>query len=89
MYQWYSILIGQGISEPGHIKKVVDVPNGVYKRYIYQMMSTVQLTGSKIFDSQIHIHTGTQNNNVSLDKEFQENQTKKNRKYGAIDQGKS
>ena len=34
-------------------------------------MSTVQLTGSKIFDSQIKMHTGNQKYDVSLAKEFQ------------------
>ena len=52
-------------------------------------MSTVQLPGSIRFDSQIQMHTGTQKYAVILAKEFQEHPTKKNRKYGAIDQGKS
>ena len=51
-------------------------------------MSNVQLPGSKIFDSQIQMHTVTQKYDVSLDKEFQERLTKKHRKYGAIDKGK-
>ena len=40
-------------------------------------MSTVQLPVSKIFDSQIQMHTGTQTYDVSLSKEFQEHLTKK------------
>ena len=40
--------------------------NDVDKRYIYQLMSKVQLPGSIIFDSQIKIHTGTENKDVSL-----------------------
>ena len=51
-------------------------------------MSTVQLLGSIIFGSYIQMHTGTEKEDVSLAKEFQEHLTKEYRKYGAIDQGK-
>ena len=61
-----------GISAPGHGKEVVDGLNAVDNRYIYQMMSKVQLPGSIRFDSQIKIHTGTENKDVSLAKEFKE-----------------
>ena len=60
MSQCYSIIINRGISAPGHGKEVIDGLNDVDKRYIYQLMSTVQIPGSKIFDSHIQIHTGTQ-----------------------------
>ena len=49
-------------------------------------MSTVQLPGSNIFYSPMQMHTGTQNNDVSLSKEFQHHLTKEHRKYGVIDQ---
>ena len=51
-------------------------------------MSTVQLHGSKIFDSQIKIHTGNQKYDVSLARKFQQHLTNNYRKYGAIDKGK-
>ena len=51
-------------------------------------MSTVQLPGSKTFDSQIQMHTGNQKDDVSLAKESQHHLTKYHRKNGAIDQGK-
>ena len=88
MAQCYSIIIDRGISSPGHGKEVVDGINDVDKRYIYQLMSTVQLPGSNRFDSQIQIHTGTQKYGVSLAKESQHFLTKKHSKDGAIDQGK-
>ena len=88
MYQCYSIIIYWGISAPGHVKEVVDGLNDFDKRYIYQLISTVKLPGSKIFDSQIQIHTGTQKYDVSLAKEFQEHVTKKHRKDGVVDQEK-
>ena len=87
--QCYSIIIDLGISAPEHGTEVVDGLNAVDKRYIYQLISTVQLPGSKIFDSQIQMHTGTQKYYVSLDKEFQEHLTKIHRKDGVIDQVKS
>ena len=74
MSQCYSIIIDRGISAPGHVKEVVDGINAVDKRYIYQLMSTVQLPGSNIFDSHIKMHTGDQKYDVILAKEFQHTQ---------------
>ena len=50
-YHCYSIIIDQGISAPGHGKEVVYGLNDIDKRYIYQLISNVQLPGSKTFDS--------------------------------------
>ena len=47
MSQCYSIIIDRGISSPGHGKEVVDGLNEIDKCYIYQLMSNVQLPGSK------------------------------------------
>ena len=68
MSQTYSIIIDRGISAPGHGEEVADGLYYVDKRYIYQLMSKVQLTGSVRFDSQIKMHTGTENRDVSLAK---------------------
>ena len=51
MSQCYSIITDQRISEPGYGKEVTNGLNDIEKRYIYQFMSHVQLTGSKTFDS--------------------------------------
>ena len=72
MSQCYSIIIDRGISAPGHGKEVVDGLNDVDKRYTYQLMSKVQLPGSVIFYSHIKIHTGTENKDASLSKEFKD-----------------
>ena len=72
MSQTYSIIIDHGISAPVHGKEVVDGLNDVDKRYIYRLISKVQLTGSIRFDSQIKIHTGTENKHVSLAKELKD-----------------
>ena len=68
---------------------MVDGLNAVDKRYIYKLMSKVQLSGSVIFDSKIKIHTGTENKDVSLAKEFKDHLEGEHRQNGAIDQGKS
>ena len=64
--QCYSVIIDGGISSPGHGKEVVYGLNAVYKRYIYQLMSNDQLTGSDIFYSQMQMNTSNQNDGVSL-----------------------
>ena len=88
MSQFYSIIIDQGISTSGNGKEVVDGLNAVDKRYIYQLMSKFQLPGSVRFDSQIKIHTGTENKYVSLAQELKYHLEEEHRQNGAIDQGK-
>ena len=51
MLQYYWVIIDISISTPNHGKEVVYGLNYVYKRYIYQLLSNVQLPGSKQFDS--------------------------------------
>ena len=76
MSQFYSVIIYRGISETGHVKEVVDGPNSIGKHCIYQLMYNVQLLGSKAFYSQILMHSFTQNNDSSLDKESQKHISK-------------
>ena len=71
MAQFYLVIIYRGISAPGNGKKMVDVINSIGKSYIYQAMPNVQLMVSKQIDSHILIHSKSQNNDVSLEKEFQ------------------
>ena len=66
--QSHSIIIDRGISAHGHGKEVVDGTNFIDKRYIYQIISHVQLTGSKTFYLQILMHSCTHKNDVSLAK---------------------
>ena len=68
MSKCYSIILDRGISAPDNGKEVVDVFNDVDKRYIYQLMSTVQLPGSNIFDSHMQMYTVNQKYDVSLAK---------------------
>ena len=89
MSQTFSLIIDRVISAPGHGKEVVDGLNAVDNRYIYQLMSRVQLPGSIRFDSQIKIHTGTEKKDVSLARQFKNHLEGEHRKNGFIDQGKS
>ena len=87
--QCYSIIIDRDISSPVHGKEVVDGFNAIGKRYMYKLMSNVQLTGSRTFDSQILMNSCRhKKNDVSLAKESQRRPSKEHRKHGTIDQGK-
>ena len=59
MSQCYSVVIGNGISATVHGEEVVGVINDIEKRYIYiyQLMSNVQLPGSKKYYLQIVMHS--------------------------------
>ena len=88
LYQYHSIIIYQGISEPSHGKEVVDGINASENYFIYQLMYNGQLPGSKQFDSQILMYSCTPKNEVSLAKEFQKHLSKDHRKYVVTNQGK-
>ena len=68
MSKCYFIILDRGISAPDNGKEVVDLFNDVDKRHIYQLMSTVQLPGSNIFDSHMQMYTVNQKYDVSLAK---------------------
>ena len=84
MFQCYSIIIDRGISAPENGKEVVYGLNAVNKHYIYQFMSTVQLTGSNRFDFQMQMNTVNQKYYVILAKEFQQQLTKEHSKNGVF-----
>ena len=56
--------------------------------YIYQLISNVQLTVSKTFDSHIQMNYCTQNNDDSLAKQLQKHMYKENCKHVVIYQVK-
>ena len=66
MSKCYSVIIDGVISAPGHGKEVIYELNSIDKRYIYQLMSNVQLPGSNRFDSHMQMHTGKQTYDLSL-----------------------
>ena len=65
LLQCHSIIIDWVIRAPGHGKEVVNGINDIDKRYMYQLMSNVQLPGSRIFYSQILMNSCTPKNDVS------------------------
>ena len=69
--QCYSIIIDLDMSAPRPGEEIVDGLNTIEKRFIYQLISNVQLPGSKTFDSQILMYSFTENNYVSLALKFQ------------------
>ena len=62
MSKCYSVIIDHSISATGNGKDVVDGINAIDKRYMYQLISNVQLPGSIKFNSQIIMHSSTQKN---------------------------
>ena len=70
MSQAFYVVIGCFISELGHYREVLDGLNTIDKRFIFQLISTVQLMVAKNYDTQIVMHTGTFTYDVSLAIEF-------------------
>ena len=68
--QSYNIIIDRGIGAPGHGREVIYGLKATEKRFIFHLMATVQLPGSKRFDTQMVVHTVTKNTDVSLEQEF-------------------
>ena len=64
--QLHSIIFDQGISAPGHGKEVAVGTNAIDKLYMYQLMSTIKLPGSKRFEKQILIYSCTPKKDFSL-----------------------
>ena len=68
--QLFSIIFYCGIFEPVHGGEVKDGPNTIDRRFLFQLMSTVQLPVAKSDDKHIFTHTGTCTSDVSLASEF-------------------
>ena len=81
----YSRIIDRGISAPINVRDVVYGLNDTDKRFIFHLMATVQLAGSKRFDTQMAVHTVTQNTDVSLALEFKKYLSNASLKHGIID----
>ena len=82
------VIVIWGISAPGYVKEVVYGLNAIYKRYIYQLMSTVQLLGFKTFDSHILMHSCKENNDFSLAKQLQKYLFNEHSKHVVLNQEK-
>ena len=64
----HSIIFDRGISAAGYGREMVDGLNSIDKRFMYKLMSTVQLPGSNFFDSHIPMHSCTEKKDVILTK---------------------
>ena len=81
-------IIERGIIASVHGREVVDGLNTLDKRFIFQLMSTVQLPGEKRYYTQMVMHTGTHTYDVSLAREFRKHLSNASLKHIVIDQGK-
>ena len=61
--------------------------NATNKIPTFHLTATLQLPGSKRFDTKMGFHTETQDTDVSLALEFKNNLANKSRKHGIIDIG--
>ena len=86
--QAFYVLIGHGISAPGHYKEVVDGLNAIDKSFILKLMPAKKLPSAKGYDTQMVMHNGTHTYDVSLVKEFQKHLSNVAQKHEVIDQGK-
>ena len=76
LLQSYNIIIDRDISAPRHGRDIVYGLNATEKWSILHLMATIQLPDSKRFDTQIYVHTETQNTDESLALEFQKHFSK-------------
>ena len=70
------IICFSNLFDTGNEKEVVYGFNVIERRYMYQLMSTVQLPVSKRFEKHIIMRSCTQKKDVSLATEFQKNISK-------------
>ena len=62
----YNITFDCSVSAQVHCREVLYDLNDTEKRFLLQMMETVQLARTKVFDTQINIHSLIHNSYVSL-----------------------
>ena len=61
-----SVIIERGISAPEYGIEVVYGIKVIDKRFIFQLMPTVKLTGENLYDIHMVTHTGIRTSGVSL-----------------------
>ena len=84
----FNRIIYTDVSAPGHGKKVADRINATYKSLIFHLMSNLQLTSSRRFDTKTSMHTSTNNADMILAQEIQKDLSKASRKRVILDIGK-
>ena len=68
--QAFNIIIDKLVSAPAHGREVVDCLNTTEKRFIFRLMSTVQIPGAKGYNTQDLIHSEPSTADVILACEF-------------------
>ena len=86
--QSYYIIIYRDVIAPGHGREVVDGLINTETWFLFQLMVTVQLEGSKGYDTQMLMDYENSTTDVSLSQEFQKRLYNVACKHGVIDQGK-
>ena len=62
----YNIIIDCGVVAPLHGRYFVDYLNAAEKQFISMIITTVKLPGSDTYDSQMKMHTTTENTTIIL-----------------------
>ena len=62
-------IIGRGIVAPGHGREVVDGLNAIEKSFLFHLISTLQLPGTKGYDTKMVMHNVSLTSDVILDRE--------------------
>ena len=84
----YIIFIGRVSRLPGHRRIIFYYLNSTEKRFLSMVMKNVQLPGAASYDTQIEIHTSTQNYDMIISRELKILLSDPSRKNGVIDKGK-
>ena len=80
--QAYDITTDCGVIFTGHGREAVDGLNETDKRFLFQLMETVQLHVSKVYDTHMDMKSVTHISNNSLAREFQKHLSNVSRKNG-------
>ena len=75
--QYFNTIIDRGSSEQVRGREALDGLNDTYKRFLFHLISTVQLPSSKRFDTEMTVHTTIQNTDASLALESQKHLSNK------------
>ena len=84
----FYVIIDHVISAPRHGREVVDGLNAIGKMLLFQLISTVKLTGAKSYGIQMVMHTGIRTSDVILATECQKHLSTGAHKHGVIDKRK-
>ena len=65
----YNAIIDQGAGEPGHVREVFNGLNDTFKRFLSILLTTVKLTGAKVYKNQTAMHKSILSKDISLKRE--------------------